>query len=165
MRQNHDASHETNANHFEALTLICENMGARYNPPSDLLKATTLRTQLTACRTAITAVTTAKEALDLAANMRKDTIDNLLPLATRVTGNFAACDVTDAAIAHIKDINKKIQRGIEHHDAPAEGTTENPEEKKRRASQQSIDYKISFWDTLLEALALQPSYLPNETEL
>lgn len=164
-----ETGHAKNVANFEDLISFCNGYGASYNPSKEALKIANLQTQLTASQNVLKEVKITQTAFNNATNARMDLFKPIKSLATKIIN---ALDATDASAETVKDartINRKIQG---QRATPKAGTTppsaENPAtppDKTISSSQQSYDQQIEHLDKLIELLASDGNYKPNEADL
>ncbi|MDR2084406.1 MAG: hypothetical protein LBP67_05375 [Bacteroidales bacterium] len=160
MSSHSEKGHAKNVANFETEISFCTAYGTAYNPSKQSITITALNELLQQSRTALNEVTREKNTYDLAVNERKIVFSTLKPTATRLIN---ALDVTDASyetVADAKSINKKIQGG-----RTSAKPSEDEDKKTISTSQQSYDSLVENFSKLLDLIALEPSYAPNEEEL
>ena len=164
-----ETGHAKNVANFEDLISFCNGYGASYNPSKEALKIANLQTQLTSSQNVLKEVKTSQTAFNNATNARMDIFKPLKSLATKIIN---ALDATDASAETVKDartINRKLQgqRATPKTSTttpPVEGETPLPD-KTISSSQQSYDQQIEHFDKLIELLASDSNYKPNEADL
>lgn len=163
-----ETGHAKNVANFEDLISFCNGYGASYAPSKEALKIANLQTQLTNSQNVLKEVKTTQTAFNNATNSRMDIFKPLKSLATKIIN---ALDATDASAETVKDartINRKIQGQRATPKAaptpPVAGETP-PADKTISSSQQSYDQLIEHFDKLIELLAADSNYKPNEKEL
>jgi uncharacterized protein YPO0396 len=160
MNSQSEKGHAKNVANFETEISFCTAYGTAYNPSKQSLTIDALNAQLAQSRTSLSEVTNKKNLLDLAINERQIEFAVLKPTATRVVNALEATDASQQTIGDAKSINKKIQGG-RSSSKPGE------EEEKRTVStsQQSYDSLVENFSKLVDLVASEPSYTPNEEEL
>lgn len=164
-----ETGHAKNVANFEDLISFCNGYGASYNPSKEALKIANLQTQFTSSQNVLKEVKTTQTAFNNATNSRMDIFKPLKSLATKIIN---ALDATDASAETVKDartINRKIQGQRATPKAvtpqpPVAGETP-PADKTISSSQQSYDQQIEHFAKLIELLASDNNYKPNEKEL
>ena len=160
MSSNSEKGHAKNVANFETEISFCTAYGTAYNPSKESLKLEALNSLLFQSRTSLSEVINAKNLLDLAINERQIAFSTLKPTSTRIMNALGATDASKQTIDDAKSINNKIQ-GKRVSAKPTEG-----EEKKTiSTSQQSYDSLVDNFSKLIDLIASEPSYTPNETEL
>ncbi len=164
-----ETGHAKNVANFESLISFCTGYGASYNPNKPTIQITALNTLHTSAAGTLTAVNTAFTPWSNAVGARAVVFEPLSKLVTRVVNALDASDVPKQAFKNAKTIARKLQgkRATPKNDpppadpaAPAEETSNNVS-----ASQMSFDNRIENMDKLIEVLAAQSGYAPNEIEL
>ena len=168
MSKIHETGHAKNVANFEDLANFCRSYGATYNPSKVSIELASLDTLLADSNAALSNVLTRLVAYNNATNTRQDVFANLKPLCTRLVSALHATDATDNTIADAKTANRKIQ-GVR---APKkkvatiqDAADETSTAKKISASRQSYDVQVENFNKLVEILATEPSYHPNEHDL
>ncbi|MEK7263253.1 MAG: hypothetical protein AAB071_01935 [Bacteroidota bacterium] len=165
-----ETGHAINVANFESLITYCTAYGPIYNPSKNTIKLASLNALLTSAKTALTAHNTVfTQQYENAINARELIFEPLSKLTTRIINALDACNVTDLTVTDAKTIARKIQ-GRRASDklppVPDDPTTPNDESQKSiSASQMSFDNRIDNFEKLIQLLAGQPGYLPNETDL
>lgn len=164
-----ETGHAKNVANFEDLISFCNGYGASYNPSKEALKIPNLQTQLTTSQNVLKDVKTTQTAFNNATNSRMDAFKPLKSLATKIIN---ALDATDASAETVKDarsINRKLQGQRATPKAspaqPPAGGDAAPPDKTISSSQQSYDQQIEHFDKLIELLASDSNYKPNEADL
>ncbi|MEP7237639.1 MAG: hypothetical protein ABI685_07235 [Ferruginibacter sp.] len=160
-----ETGHAKNVANFEDLISFCTAYGPKYNPSKEALKVANLTTQRTNALAALKQVKTTETAFNNATNKRMDAFKPLKQLATQIVN---ALDTTDASKETVKDA-RTINRKIQGQRAKAKPVNPPPpgelEGASISASQQSYDQQLEHFDKLIELLASDSNYKPNETEL
>lgn len=169
MASNSETGHAKNVANFEDLISFCTGYGATYNPVKVSIKLPALNTLRTAAQGALVAVTTASTAFINATNARVILFDPIKKLATRIVNALAATDASDEMIEDAKSINRKIQ-GTRKSTKPPPPPPDNPDPDAPQpdgtsTSQQSYDSLIENFAKLVDLVASEPTYTPNEVEL
>jgi hypothetical protein len=169
MSSTSETGHAKNVANFEDLISFCNGYGASYNPSKEAFKIANLQTQLTSSQNVLKEVKTAETAFNNATNIRMDLFKPLKSFATKIIN---ALDATDASAETMKDartINRKLQgQRVTPKAPPAQPPVagETPLlDKTISSSQQSYDQLIEHFDKLIELLASDSNYKPNEKEL
>ncbi|HRH49856.1 MAG TPA: hypothetical protein PLP23_13965 [Panacibacter sp.] len=169
MASTSETGHAKNIAHFQSLISFCTGYGATYNPVKAAIKVTSMKARLQAVQTAVSDLATANTAYQNAVNARFTAFADLRSLATRVINALAVSGATPATLADAKTFNRKIQgkRASTPKEAtpPADTPPGTPAKDTVSASQQSYDKLIEHFSNILELLAQEPLYVPNETAL
>lgn len=160
-----ETGHAKNVANFEDLISFCNGYGGTYNPSKAALKIPALQTQFANAQNAINAVKSTQTAFNNATNKRIEAFKPLKSLATKIIN---ALDATDASAQTVKDA-KTINRKIQGQRASTPKTTtpppDAPADKTISTSQQSYDQLIEHFSKLIELLASDSNYTPNEADL
>ncbi len=132
-----------------------------------------MQAKQTAALTAIQAVNTSKTAYDNATNAREIVFSTLKKLSTRIVNALEATAATQQTIDDAKSANRKMQgkrsAAIKAPSAVADSTdpsvTVTVEVKSHSVSQLSFDGLVDNFSKLIQIVATEPSYTPNENEL
>jgi hypothetical protein len=163
-----ETGHAKNVTNLETLIGYCTGYGASYDPSKADLKLPALITLLTNSNAALQAVKTAKIAYDNAINAREVTFKPLKSLATKIVNALAASDAILQTVNNAKSANNKIQgKRVAAAKEPesAGGAVVAAMVKKAFVSQQSYDKLIDHFSQLIQTLAAEATYTPNENEL
>lgn len=157
-----------NLANFTELIGVCESLGDQYAPFATKIQILSLRALEKNCTEAQNAVKSARAAWQPKAAQRAEKLVELKDLAMRASSGFLLTDATAKTKDAIKNLSKTI-RGIRIHKPDAPDTTaptgSETEKRTRSTSQQSIDSVLDNFKSLLEYLAAEPTYLPNEKEM
>jgi hypothetical protein len=164
-----ETGHAKNVANFEDLISFCTGYGASYNPSKAAIALAALSTLRTNALAALANINALLPANTNAVNAREAAFSPLSKLITRVVNAADASDVSKQVKADVKTIARKLQgkRATPKNDAPAPNPIAPVEEttKNISASQMSFDQRIENLDKLIQLLAAQPAYIPNEPEL
>lgn len=160
MSSNSEKGHAKNVANFETEISFCTAYGPAYNPSKQSLTIEALNALLSQSRTSLNEVTNAKNLLDLRINERQIAFNTLKPTATRIVNALEVTDASKQTIDDAKSINKKIQGG-----RSSAKPSEDEEKKTISTSQQSYDSLVENFSKLIDLVASEPSYTPNEEEL
>lgn len=156
---------------FEKLLGQCNNFGAMFNPSRASIKVAALNTLLTSAQQSLEAVKNARNALTLAINERQDAINTLPKLGTRIINALKTTEAPASLIADANNIRMKFRYPV-IGPKPADGegvnsgTTIPPANTNRGpVSHLDFDSKIANVAALVQILASEPSYKPNEFDL
>ena len=155
-----ETGHARNVANLETMISFCTAYGTTYNPSKQTLKIPSLNTLLTSSRESIGQVTNTKNTLDLVINERQIKYAPLKSTSTRIISALTVSDASAETVADAKSINMKIQ-GRRSSAKPAESI----EKKVISTSQQSYDSLLDNFLKLVDLVASEPNYSPNETEL
>jgi hypothetical protein len=165
-----ETGHAKNVANFEDLISFCNGYGATYNPSRDALIIAKITALQTEAKANLQQAKTTKTSFDNATNARQLAFKDLKPLATKVVNALAVSGATALAVADTKTINRKIQGakangGTKTAATPTEPNAPTPTDKTISTSQQSYDSLIDHFTKLIESIAQESSYKPNEADL
>lgn len=165
MASNSETGHAKNVANFATLIQYCTGYGSSYNPSKTSIQLANLNTKLSQVNSAITGLNDLIPTHTLAVNSRDITFSPLSKLVTRVFNAVEASDVTKLFVADVKTVVRKLQgrRAKAVNTTPPVEGGEPP--KTHSVSQMSFDSRIVNLQMLIELLASEPGYAPNETEL
>ncbi len=169
MASTSETGHAKNVANFETLISFCSGYGASYNPSKAAIKLPALNTLLTNAKASLTAINAGLPASTNAINAREIVFAPLFKLITRVVSAVDSSDVPKQVVKDVKTIARKLQgkRAAAKPDSVPDdpNTPENESKKSNSSSQLSFDNRIENLDKLIQLLASQPGYAPNETDL
>ncbi len=170
MASTSETGHAKNVANFEDLISFCTGYGTAYNPSKAAIQIPSLQALRTTAQNDLSLLTSVNSIFINATNARQAVFNPLKPLATRIVNALDASEASDRLVNDAKTINRKIQGTRSHSkltkaDAgkTEDATTEEP--KTISVSQQSYDSLIENFKKLIELVASEPTYAPNEPEL
>lgn len=169
MASTSETGHAKNVANFEDLISFCTGYGTAYNPNKVAIKLPALNTLFTSAKGTLTTINTALPPNTNAVNAREIVFTPLSKLITRVVNAVDSSNVPKQVVADVKTIARKIQgkRGSDKLPTVIDdpNTPEDESQKSISASQMSFDNRIENMDKLIQLLASQTGYAPNETDL
>lgn len=174
MASTSETGHAKNVANFEDLISFCQGYGGSYNPSKDAIQIPSLSATHTNALGALANINALLPSNTNAVNAREAAFSPLSKLVTRVVNAADASDVTKQVKADVKTIARKLQgkRATPKKDTPTSPDAPTPAitaadatAKSISASQMSFDQRIENLDKLIQLLASQPAYIPNEPEL
>lgn len=169
MAANTETGHAINVANFEDLISFCKGYEAKYNPTNENIKIEALETLHFTANTAIENVNKAKSDFKNSTNQREIAFKDLNKQATKIINALAA---TDASPQTIKDarsiINKLTGKRVTPKKAviKTEGEAESMVvEKINSTSQTGFDNRMNTFSQLIDLVAKESSYEPNEEDL
>ena len=174
MASTSETGHAKNVANFEDLISFCSGYGGSYNPSKVAIQLPALSATHTNALAALANINSLLPANTNAVNAREAAFSSLSKLITRVVNAADASDLSKQVKADVKTIARKLQgkRTTPKKDtpptppaAPAPVTAADATAKSISASQMSFDQRIENLDKLIQLLAAQPAYIPNEPEL
>lgn len=163
-----ETGHAKNIANFQDLISFCQGYGTAYNPSKAALQLGGLQNLLQTAQTNLNSVTISATAYDNAVNARASAFDTLQKLGTRMVNALKATDAGAKTIADATGFNKKLNGASARKPAvkPAQDSqSATVSSKTVSTSQQSYDQKIEHFAKLINVLATEPSYNPNEVVL
>lgn len=162
----HETGHAKNVANFQDLISFTTGYGAAYNPANPAIALAALNAKHTAATADLTAVNTALAAWVTAVNAREALFEPFSRFVTRVMNAVQASAVPPEVIADVRTIVRKLT-GSRAKPAIADdpATPEDESQASHSASQMSFDSRIENFDKLIQLLAAQAAYTPNEPDL
>jgi len=155
-----ETGHAKNIANLKSLNEINAGFGANYNPSNPLYVQATMVAQHTACNLLQGAVNTQSGIFEPFQNARVDEFKPVKPLVRRVRGAAKTCG---ASAQFFKDVNTIVTKILGERASKAKATDTDP--AGTSASQQSFDNTVNNFDALVQLLAAEPLYAPNEVDL
>lgn len=181
MASSSEVGHAKNMANFESLISFCTGLGTSYNPSKSSLQITQLQTVLTNTKNNLANVIATNTAFNNAVNERVHAFEGLKKLSTQLVNALTATDASKSTINDAKMYNTKMQgKSVKPTKSDAgkmtkadSGKTETTSAetttvdttKSISTSQQSYDNVVEHFAKLIDVLASEPSYSPNETKL
>ena len=161
-----ETGHAKNVANFEIEISYCNGYGAAYNPTKPSITIASLNTLLTGAQGSLASLNSILPPWINAVNARQLAFDPLSKLVTRVIAALDASDVDELIVNDAKTIARKIQgRRAEPAQPDNPETPEDESLESISASQMSFDSRIENFDSLIQLLAAQANYIPNEIDL
>lgn len=162
MSGNTSASFNNITNNFEVMTTHVVYMGAIYKPTPTHLKLPALQALLAAVKDALNQVSAGESALDLAIAERAALYLLLPGLITQIVNTLEACNPDSPMLKSVNSHVRKF-RGQRASDEPTnpDGTPGNT----HSSSDGSYADKLKIFNDILNDLAKESLYLPEETNL
>ncbi|MBK7385148.1 MAG: hypothetical protein IPI81_17730 [Flavobacteriales bacterium] len=166
MASTSETGNAKNVANFEELISFATGYGAPYNPAKPALTLVGLAAKHTAGVTALSDVNAAFAVWVTAVNTREAIFDPFSAFVTRIGNAVQASAVPPEVIADVKTIIRKLQgRRAKPKVQDDPSTPEDESASSISASQLSFDSRIENFDKLIQLLAAQAGYAPNEAEL
>lgn len=164
-----ETGHAKNAANLEELISYILTYAGAYNPSKTALQTEPLQALAGNAKTAVKAVNALYPAYSKAIADREKAFAPLSKLATRLVNAVKATDTSEKEIENIKTLVRKIQGTRATAKLTEEEkqafAAEGKEVKEISASQTSFDNRLNNFDKLVNLLANNPLYTPNEPEL
>lgn len=163
MASTSETGHAVNVANLNTMLSRLQGYGSRYNPTNNLIKIPALQTLYTNSNASLAAIAAVKPTYIDAVNDRQEIFQQMEKLATRILNAFDSTQaVTDKMVDDAKTIIRKI-RGARKEKI---NLNPAPEDKKQiSASQQSFTQQLEHFSKLIQLVASETTYNPNETEL
>jgi len=169
MASNSETGHAKNVANFKDLIAVCTGLGATYNPSKTSLKAGELNGKLKNSQQSIKTLNQLTPLLTNAINERENIYEPLSKLAARINAAVVSSEVPSNLLPDVKTLTRKLQgkRATPKKDDPPKDPQNPGEEgpKNISVSQLSFDSMYNNLEKLIELLAAQDGYVPNETDL
>ncbi len=162
-----ETGHAKNIATFEELISFCTGYGTAYNPSKESLTLLKLKELQTKAKEALQQTKVAKTTLDNATNNRQSAFQDIKPFTTKLVNALAVSGATDLTTANAKTVNRKMQ-GVKSTSvlAPTPNADSSiVQAKSISTSQQSFDSKIDHFTKMVEIVAQEKTFAPNEVEL
>ena len=166
MPSNSESGHKPNVANFETLISYCTGYGAQYNPANTRLNLPQLSAIKTNADNAMAQVNLDLAPEKLAVDAREILFKPLSALSTKILNAVKASNVSEEYINDVKTIIRKLQgkrATPKIKDDP--NTPEDESLQTHSSSQMSIDQRIENLDKLIDLLASNPNYAPNEVDV
>lgn len=161
-----ETGHAKNVANLETMISFCQGYGGQYQPTNSLITVAQLKAKRTAGVNALSQVNANLIPFQNATNARRDLFDPFSKRCTKVMNAVEASNVTIEFIKDVKAIIRKLQgkrATPKIKDDP--NTPEDESLQNHSSSQMSFDHRIENFDKLIDLLASNPNYTPNETDI
>lgn len=163
-----ETGHAKNVANFQDMISFVSGYGPAYNPANALITLLALTAKQTSADASLTAVNTALAGHTTAVNAREIAFDEFQPLLARIANAGIACGLSAEVIEDVRSIIRKLRgarakAAVNIPDDPS--TPEDESRTSHSSSQMSYDMRIENFEKLIELLAAQPLYVPNEADL
>jgi len=160
MASNSETGHAINIANFKLLIDKCTGFGASYAPSNTDIKVATMTTQWGTANTANNTLTAAMATAKGLINQREEDIAPLNKLVTKVVNNFDSTNASKKAKKDARGFADKIRGfGVKVVKLP-DG---KPDPAHVSTSHQSMVQKVDMFNQLIQFLAGDSNYAPNET--
>lgn len=159
---------------FEQLVSMATALGAGYNPAKSSFKLPALTTLLTQANQSLQSMKTAETKYINATNARAAAFAGIEKLTTRMIHALATTDASEEMVENAVMIkqrisgSKTVKSGARHHrTADNSGSTTAMEDPPvpRSHGGKDFDNAAMLFGKLVDLMASEPSYKPNETDL
>ena len=160
MASTSETGHAKNIANLKSLNEINGGFGAAYAPSNPLYVQATMVAQHTACNLLQGTVNTQSGIFEPFQNARVDEFAPAKPLVRKVRSAAKTCG---ASAQFFKDVNTIVNKILGVRISKVTPTVTDP--AGTSASQQSFDMTVDNFDALVQLLAAEPLYAPNEVPL
>lgn len=162
-----ETGHAINVHNFLDLINVCKAFGTQYQPSKTSIQIPALEETFTQAENALNEVIKYNTAYNAAINARFDLFKNNKTLATRLVNAFENSDATVETKKDVKGFNRKLQgkKANEGKKKTVDDDAEKPKTKTVSSIQLSYTNQVEHLRALLNILASEPSYAPNEIAL
>jgi len=164
MATNSETGHAKNVANFETMISRCTGYGEIYNPSNQLITIEVVRQLHIESKADLNRVSVAKSPYDGVEGQRKTIFKGYKSLGTQIMGSLKSSGAPATVIADAETINRKIQ-GRRAPGTRIQNKEDGTPKDRISVSQQSYDMKIEHFDKLIELLAIESKYRPNEIKL
>ena len=162
----YNSGHPVNVNNLETMISFCTGYGGQYNPTNPLISLGNLTTKHTDSVAELAKVNLVFAPWDNSVNDRKALFEPLSRLCTRILNAVQASGATEEYIKDVKTIIRKLQGKRATPAVKDNPTTPDDEsEASHSASQMTFGQRIENLDKLIDLLASNPLYNPNEPDI
>lgn len=169
MSSTSETGHAKNVANFKDLIAVCNGLGSAYNPGKASLKPDALSNKFKSSDESIKTLNRFVPLLTNVVNEREKIYEPLRKLAARINSAVASSDVPSNVLPDVKTLTRKLQgqrAKPKKDDPPTDPANPGKEGPKNiSVSQLSYDSRLENLGKLIELLAVQTGYVPNETEL
>lgn len=170
MTKNTETGYAVSIANFNELVQYCQSLGASYNPAIAELKLAALQQYASDAEAQLTTVHSASAAYKDNIAQRAELYKDLNALTTRVRNAVQIYDILPQIQQQVVTFTKKLQGISSRKKATAESpdpdaTTAATDPKTISTSQTSFEQRLNTLDKIVQTLANQPQYQPNEPDL
>jgi hypothetical protein len=176
MASTSETGHSKNVSNFESLTILCSTLGNVYNPPKPQLSIGAMNSQLVSAQNALSDVFTQKAIIFQAIQARREQTTILEDRVMQVINLFEIVDVPIEVVKAAKALKNKIlgrrsgnaastETPQSNADTTGPETNTNLSPRTISTSQLSFDKKVEHFERMIQLLATEPNYTPNEPDL
>ena len=160
----YESGHPVNVANLETLISYNTGYGGQYNPSNALITLANLNSKYSDGVNELAKVNAVLPPWKLALNDRDKLFDPLSTLCTKILNAVMASSVTAEYIKDVKTIIRKLQ-GKRAVPLKKEPTADSETDTSHSVSQMSFTQRTENLDKLIDLLASNPSYAPNEVEI
>ena len=180
MKSNSETGNWKTLSAFEQLIVIITALGTAYNPSQTLIKLATLLAQYATGKAAMDTYFAKNTTYNNATNTREIAFAAVKLLCTRILGGFESSGAKEQTVKDLKHYLRKIRgkragslktistdasKAISTDATPDATVTTEVSEKQHSTAQLSFDSLIEHFANIIEVLAAEATYTPNESDL
>jgi hypothetical protein len=169
MKTTSETGHAKNVANFEDLISFCTGYGTSYNPTKSAIQLSGLNTLYAEAIASLSNLNALLSTYTIAVDQREALFEPFSKRITRVLNAVNASDLTKEVKQDVLSIERRLQgrrAKPKKNDATTELNNSNEEISKTvSVSHLSYDQRMENLDKLIQLLATQPNYQPNETDL
>lgn len=144
----------------------CTGYGGKYNPGRQNLRIENLQVQLEAVRQVLDKVKETKVHFENEVNVRRQVFDQVPEIASRVMSILEASGVSAEKLADARMVIREIEgRRVYVKPTLKKEAAPDPTTVKRSRFQLAYASKADWFEMLVQTIAMEPRYQPNEQEL
>jgi hypothetical protein len=155
-----ETGHAKNIANQKALNEVNHGFGTTYHPSNPLLALAAMQAQYADCNTKQGVVNVQNGIFKSLVNARRLEFKEVKSLVRKVRSAAKSCGAGDQWVANVNTIITKILG-----ERAAKVTPTDTDPAGTSSSQQSFDTTVNNFDVLIQLLANEPLYAPNETAL
>ena len=162
-----ETGHVKNVANLKTLVTYLESLGAEYNPSEPAIQLPALQQMHADSSNSITTLTSAMPAYSTAVDVQQEAFDGLPKLSTRVSNAYAAVAGKEAAetVVSLKKAISGTKGKSPSGEEAAKLAADGKEPETRSTSQRSYDNQQQNFEQMVQTVAANPKYKPNETDL
>lgn len=164
MATNPETGHAKNVANFETLITYCKGYMQDYDPSNNALSIESLKALYSSAKIEINNVAVEIAPFNEVEGLRKTQFKNYKSLATKIMGALQSCGAPQTVVDDAETINRKMQ-GKRAPGKKIKLNKDGTPKNRISVSQQSYDMKIEHLDKMIELLAIEKKYKPNEEPL
>jgi hypothetical protein len=164
-----EKGHAKNVANLGTMITFATGFGTGYNPSKKSISLPALNTLKEEAQKDLVVINTHYNNWSVAIEAQQSLLAKLNVRLTRVVNAAEACEVPAAVLRNVKALNKKLQ-GVKSHKVaepviPEGAAVAEEIPKTISTSRMSQDSRMENFEKLVQLLAEQPGYTPNEPDL
>ncbi len=157
-----ETGHDVNIANFKLIIMACGSFGVKYNPSNALISVAAMETQYAAAVVLQSEYVKSTAVLKLPVNEREDLLVALRGIVVRVVALLGSTEAGKSIVKDVKGLARKMTGSNVKRKRLANGDIDP---KSVSNSHLGIDSRLENFNKFVELLALEPLYVPNETDL